>query len=76
MTEREPGNDPRRTADALRQLIERVQTDASAETEADGSVVFYVLECGGVPQGIGGPYRAEPETKPGPEAEPEPEAEP
>ena len=38
------------------------------EAEADGPVVFFVLERDGVPQGIGGPYRDEPEAGPEPEA--------
>ena len=65
MTEREP--DPaERIADAIRCLLER--TAADAEAEADGPVVFFALERDGVPQGIGGPYRAEPEAEPEPEA--------
>jgi hypothetical protein len=66
VTESEP--DPaERIADAIRCLLER--TAADAEAEADGPVVFFVLERDGVPQGIGGPYRAEPEAETEPEAE-------
>ena len=71
MTEREPDTGPNPIDDAIRRLLERTAADAEAEAEADGPVVFYVLERDGVPRAIGGPYRAEPEA----ETEPEPEAE-
>ena len=92
MTEREPGTGPRPIADVIRDLLERIDADAEAQAGPGGPVSFFVLERGGVPQGIGGPYRAEPETDPeadlgheydGPELQPgtpeadaKPEAEP
>ena len=79
MTEREPGTGPRPIADVIRDLLERIDADAEAQAGPGRPVSFFVLERGGVPQGIGGPYRAEPETDPeadlGHEFEPEVHAE-
>jgi hypothetical protein len=62
MTEPEPGTGPRPIADVIKELLERAHAEAAPGP--DEPVSFFVLEHGGVPQGIGGPYRAEPETDP------------
>jgi hypothetical protein len=69
VTEREadPGRD--RILDVIRDYLER-NPGPTAEAETDGPVAFFVLERDGVPQGISGPYRAEPDAEPEPEAEP------
>jgi hypothetical protein len=69
VTGREPDTGSDRILDAIRDYLER-NPGPVPEAGADGPVSFYVLERNGVPQGISGPYRAEPEAETEPEAEP------